>query len=93
MRTECLAAADAAVKAVRDVSANQLETVSPVEEAFTSAHSTPAVSTPAPQVTLLMKVSQHVHSVGCTHRDFLILINYTFSENQVVCVSDYLCLQ
>lgn len=63
MRIWCLDAVDAVIKAVRDVLANQLVIVFPVEEAFTSTDSTPAALILAPQVILLMRVSQHIHSV------------------------------
>lgn len=57
METSRLAAVDAAIKVARDVLAYQPATVSPVEKAFTSMHSTPAASTPVPKDTLLMRVS------------------------------------
>lgn len=64
METQRLDAVDAAIKAVRDALGGQTLTASPVEKVFTSTHSTPAAAIPAPRVTLLMTVSQHVHSVG-----------------------------
>lgn len=57
MGTQHLIAADAALKVVRGVWAPQQEPVSPVEEDFTSTHSTPAALIPAVQDTSLMRVS------------------------------------
>lgn len=59
MRTQRLVAVDVVIKAVRDVLANQLVTVSLVDGEFTLTHSTPAAVITAPQVTLLMTVSLH----------------------------------
>lgn len=66
-----------------NVLVGQLVIVSLVEQVFTLAHSTPAVSTPAPQVTLLMRVSQHIHSVDQIHLVFMYVFRFKSIDNNM----------